>query len=58
MLKRNLFIFLIFFILSASCFEEPDKLKDLCPEGCKRYFYCDEKEKKCKFKCFFPLYPL
>jgi len=58
MSKRNLFIFLIFFILSVNCFEVPDKLKDVCPEGCKRYFYCDEKEKKCKFKGFFPLYPL
>ena len=58
MSKKNFFIFLIFFILSANCFEVPDKLKDVCPEGCKRYFYCDEKEKKCKFKGFFPLYPL
>ena len=58
MSKKNFVIFLIFFILSANCFEVPDKLKDVCPEGCKRYFYCDEKEKKCKFKGFFPLYPL
>ena len=58
MSKKNFFIFLIFFILSTNCFEVPDKLKDVCPEGCKRYFYCDEKEKKCKFKGFFPLYPL
>ena len=33
-------------------------MKDICPEDCKSYFYCDEKEKKCKFKGFFPLYPL
>lgn len=58
MSKKNFVIFLIFFILSTNCFEVPDKLKDVCPEGCKRYFYCDEKEKKCKFKGFFPLYPL
>ena len=58
MSKKNFFIFIIFFILSTNCFEVPDRLKDICPEGCKRYFYCDEKEKKCKFKGFFPLYPL
>ena len=58
MSKKDFVIFLIFFILSTNCFEVPDKLKDVCPEGCKRYFYCDEKEKKCKFKGFFPLYPL
>ena len=36
----------------------PDRLKDVCIDGCKRYFYCDEKAKKCVFKGFFPLYPL
>ena len=39
-------------------FEVPNELKDVCPNGCKRYFYCDEKAKKCAFKGFFPLYPL
>ena len=34
------------------------KVKDVCIDGCKRYFYCDEKAKKCVFKGFFPLYPL
>ena len=58
MSKKTFFIYIILFILSANCFEVPDKLKDVCPEGCKRYFYCDEKLKKCKFKGFFPLYPL
>jgi len=38
--------------------EVPDRLKDVCPKGCKSYFYCDEKAKKCVFKGFFPLYPL
>ena len=56
MLKK-IYIFLIVIFL-FKCFEVPDKLKDVCPEGCKRYFYCDEKAKKCVFKGFFPLYPL
>ena len=38
--------------------EVPDRLKEVCVNGCKRYFYCDEKAKKCVFKGFFPLYPL
>ena len=58
MSKKNFFIFLLIFILSVNCFEVPDNLKDICPDGCKRYFYCDEKLKRCKFKGFFPLYPL
>ena len=56
MLKRiNLIIILI---LGIQCMEVPDRLKDVCVDGCKRYFYCDEKAKKCVFKGFFPLYPL
>ena len=39
-------------------FEVPDKLKDICPKGCKKYYYCDENSKKCEFKGFFPIYPL
>ena len=58
MSKKNFFFFLIIFILSIKCFEVPDNLKDICPEGCKRYFHCDAKSKRCKFKGFFPLYPL
>ena len=58
MSKKNFFIFLLIFILSVKCFEVPDNLKDVCPEGCKRYFHCDAKLKRCKFKGFFPLYPL
>ena len=56
MLKKiNLIIILI---LGIHCMEVPDRLKDVCNDGCKRYFYCDEKAKKCVFKGFFPLYPL
>jgi len=56
MLNRiNLIIILI---LGIQCMEVPDRLKDVCVDGCKRYFYCDEKAKKCVFKGFFPLYPL
>ena len=58
MSKKNFLIFIFLFILSANCFDVPDNLKDICPKGCKRYFYCDEKAKQCKFKGFFPLYPL
>ena len=58
MSKKNFVIFLLVFILSVKCFEVPDNLKDVCPEGCKRYFHCDAKLKRCKFKGFFPLYPL
>ena len=58
MSKKLFFIYLLILILSIKCFDVPENLKDVCPDGCKRYFYCDEKEKKCKFKGFFPLYPL
>jgi hypothetical protein len=56
MSKRIILLFI--FLLTIKCFEVPDRLKDICPDGCKAYFYCNEKEKKCKFKGFFPLYPL
>ena len=58
MSKKNFVIFILLFILSVNCFEVPENLKDICPEGCKRYFHCDAKSKKCQFKGFFPLYPL
>ena len=51
-------IFFIIFLFIIKCMEVPEKLKHICPEGCKKYFYCDEKAKKCTFKGFFPLYPL
>ena len=54
---KNIFLIIIL-ILGIQCMEVPDRLKDVCPEGCKSYFYCDEKAKKCVFKGFFPLYPL
>ena len=53
--KFNIFLLLL---ITINCLEVPDRLKDVCPDGCKRYFYCDEKAKKCTFKGFFPLYPL
>ena len=56
MLKKSIILLLI--LLVINCLEVPDRLKDICPNGCKRYFYCDEKAKKCAFKGFFPLYPL
>ena len=56
MLKKiNIIIILI---VGIQCMGVPDRLKDVCIDGCKRYFYCDEKAKKCVFKGFFPLYPL
>ena len=58
MSKKNYFFFALLFILSVDCFEVPENLKDICPNGCKRYFYCNKKKKQCKFKGFFPLYPL
>jgi uncharacterized membrane protein YfcA len=56
MLKKVTIFLLILLIIN--CLEVPDRLKDVCPKGCKRYFYCDENAKKCVFKGFFPLYPL
>ena len=58
MLKRINLIIILILILGIQCMEVPDRLKDVCVDGCKRYFYCDEKAKKCLFKGFFPLYPL
>ena len=39
-------------------FEVPEELKEICPKGCKKYYYCDKNLKKCEFKGFFPIYPL
>ena len=58
MSKKYYLFFVILSILSVKCFDVPENLKNICPNGCKRYFYCDEKKKQCKFKGFFPLYPL
>ena len=60
MLKYH-YISLILFITLLSpftSFDVPDNLKSICPQGCKRYFYCDEEKKQCIFKGFFPIYPL
>lgn len=54
----KLFYFLTILFLKSNCFEVPPQLKPICPQGCKRYFYCDEQQKKCVYKGFFPIYPL
>ena len=54
---KYLLILLSLFVFTYN-FEVPDELKDICPKGCKKYYYCDEKSKKCEFKGFFPIYPL
>ena len=56
-IPKTIFIFLIF-LFTIKCFEVPPNLKAICPQGCKRYYYCDEVQKKCVFKGFFPVYPL
>ena len=56
-MSKRIYLFLIIFF-NIKCMEVPDRLKNICPKGCKSYFYCNEKEKKCVFKGFFPLYPL
>ena len=54
----KIFYFLIFFFVKSNSFEVPPNLKAVCPQGCKRYFYCDEQQKKCVYKGFFPIYRL
>ena len=54
----RIFYFLIVLIFKIKCFEVPPNLKQVCPQGCKRYFYCDEVQKKCVYKGFFPIYKL
>ena len=54
----KIFYFLIFFFVKTNSFEVPPNLKAVCPQGCKRYFYCDEQQKKCVYKGFFPIYRL
>ena len=56
-MSKRIYLFLLLLSLLKGM-EVPDRLKDICPNGCKAYFYCDEKSQKCKFKGFFPLYPL
>ena len=54
--KKILLLFSLFVLIYN--FEVPDELKDICPNGCKKYYYCKKKLKKCEFKGFFPIYPL
>ena len=54
----QIFYFLIIVFFQIECFEVPPHLKQVCPQGCKRYFYCDEVQKKCVYKGFFPIYKL
>lgn len=56
MKNKTILIFLIFMI-QINCFEVPPNLRNVCPKGCKRYYNCDEVQKKCVFKGFFPVYP-
>ena len=58
MKMSKLFYLLTVLFLYSKCFEVPPQLKPICPQGCKRYFYCDEQQKKCVYKGFFPIYPL
>ena len=54
----NVFYLLIFLFIKSNAFEVPPHLKAVCPQGCKRYFNCDEQQKKCVYKGFFPIYRL
>jgi uncharacterized membrane protein YfcA len=54
----NIFYLLIFLFIKSNAFEVPPHLKAVCPQGCKRYFNCDEQQKKCVYKGFFPIYRL
>ena len=56
-MSKIFYLFISLFLISK-CFEVPPHLKQVCPKGCKRYFYCDEQQKKCVYKGFFPIYPL
>ena len=58
LLKFKNILFLISLFLFINSFEVPNELKDICPKGCKKYYYCDKNSKKCEFKGFFPIYPL
>ena len=58
---KKIFLFLLLFLIlitKTSTFDVPDELKNVCPDGCKRYFNCDKEKQKCVFKGFFPIYPL
>lgn len=54
------YIFLIGFLLFSKVlsFDVPENLTSICPDGCKRYDYCNEKLGRCEYKGFFPPYPL
>ena len=54
----NIFYLCLLLFFKANCFDVPPQLQQVCPQGCKRYFYCDEQQKKCVYKGFFPIYPL
>ena len=54
----NIFYLLIILFIKSNAFEVPPHLKAVCPQGCKRYFNCDEQQKKCVYKGFFPIYRL
>jgi uncharacterized membrane protein YfcA len=54
---KNLLLLIIGFSFIYN-FEVPNELKDICPKGCKKYYYCNKQLKKCEFKGFFPIYPL
>lgn len=57
--KSKKILLLLFFLFNlVKNFDVPEELKDICPKGCKKYYYCDKKLKKCEFKGFFPIYPL
>ena len=58
MKMSKIFYLFIFLFFKTKCFDVPPQLKQVCPQGCKRYFYCDEQQKKCVYKGFFPIYPL
>ena len=58
MKMSKIFYLFIFIFFKTKCFEVPPQLKQVCPQGCKRYFYCDEQQQKCVYKGFFPIYPL
>ena len=56
-MQNKTLLILLIFIIQLNCFEVPPNLRNVCPNGCKRYYYCDEIQRKCVFKGFFPVYP-
>ena len=57
-MKNIIFVFLLTLLIIVKNFPVPDDLQNICPNGCKKYYYCNEETKKCEFKGFFPIYPL